>query len=214
MKKPLIIFLLPILMFSCISSGKYVTDFKLIKKSIDTITYIPSIVDISALHIDGNVIFDTDRSYEIQKLIDKNVRKNLTRKYCIISDTLKIDLNSPINIGIQELLDELRVKKQPIDSVLVPEIIIDATSQYRNDYFLIVCFRGRYSLYNRYYNTKITSGSESITIINKNNMILDVIMFDRKQQLVVYFDELLLVNDPRDNPLLEKMVTQILYKLK
>lgn len=214
MKKHLIIFLLPILMVSCYSSGKYVTDFKFIKTRIDTLTYIPSIVDISALHVDGNLIFDSDRSVEIQRLIDNKVRNIMPKKYCIISDTLKIDLKSPINSAIQELLNKLRVKRHPIDSVLVPKIIIDATSRYKNDYFLFLSFRGRYSLYNSDDNTITTSGSEPKTFINKHNMILDMIMFDRKRQLVLYFDELLLVDDPRDNPRLDKMLTQILSKLK
>jgi hypothetical protein len=213
MKKHLIIFLLPILMFSCYSSGKYVADFRFIKKRIDTLIYIPAIVDISAFHVDGNLIFDSDRSDEIQRLIDKSVRNTMPKKYCIISDALKIDLKSPINTAIQELLNKLRVKRHPIDSVLVPKIIIDATSQYKNEYFLFLAFRGRYSLYNNDYNTAIPSGSEPITF-NKHNMILDMVLFDRKRQLVLYFDELLLVDDPRDNPRLDNMLTQILRKLK
>ena len=190
MKGHFIILIIPILFLGSCQSGKYSTDFKSIKKSIDTLVILPTNVEVKVRGENNRI--DIELSKQIGQHLSEKIISLLKSKYNIIHDSAYQEYSVIVNNEISELNKLLKVKENPIDNVIIPQSMEELAESYDNNFILLIYFRGFY-----------TSGidpfekaSRDVVYLsspNYGNMSLFIILFNKSSRKVLFFEESLAV---------------------
>lgn len=191
-------------LLSC-QSGKYVTDFKSIKKNIDTLVVLPINAEV---YVKGdNTENDTELSKQIGQHLSNQILSILKSKYNLIHDSIYREYSPIFNKEIGELTQLLIVKENPIDNVYISKSLEELADSYENRYFLLVVFRGFYTAGVSPYE-KATREVVYLSSPNYGNMKLNLILFDNSDKKVLFFEESIVKDDPRLVNLIEQMTMQ------
>jgi hypothetical protein len=184
---------------------KYVSNFKNIKKSIDTLTILPLNVEIFAIESDRSKNIDEGLTHDIKEQLTAKTLKMLSRKYIMIHDSTVIDYNNAMDSEISELIKLIKSSQNPIDGIKIPNVLEDLTSQYSNDFFLLLFFRGHYTI-GIQPEESVVRDKIYIPAQNFAGMELDILMIDKAQQRVLYFEDASTRDDPRLSDLVERII--------
>ena len=174
-----------------------VKDFKTIKKNIDTLVILPSVMDIKYIDIGPTINRDTLFELRASQIISEKVFDLLNEKYKIqikknsnsISDKVKFDLDTLIN--------ELSYKS--IETIELSNSILELTDNYRPRYYAINIFSGFYKS-----KAKLNQESNDLLPLNislalfscgnvyvhaktESRSYLKTIIFDKLERRVIYY---------------------------
>ena len=206
MKGYFIYLIVPFLFLVSCQSGKYVTEFNSIKKTIDTLVILPMNVKVYVKG-DSDKKLDTEVAKEIGQHLSEQTLKLLKNKYKIVYDSTFYEYNSVSDNEIVELIQLLDVKENPINDIYIPKSLEELSNQYDNQYFLLMFFRGFYTAGISPYE-KASRDVVYLSSPNFGNMKLNLILFDNSNKKVLFFEESLVRDDPRLANLIEQMTMQ------
>ena len=201
--KTISIFLFIILAFSFNSKAqniKQVENFKKIKKTIDTLAVLPSLVEVIVIDVNDKTFNDTTCETKISKSITKEINNLLTDKYTIISKENQTKYSDGVVSDIEKLLNELQNSKKRISNIEIGDSLLRLTDD-KNRYYTICIFSGVYKTSQRIKHDKreilpksiavglISLGTISLKPAISQYSIFKTIVFDRESKKVLFYSQ-------------------------
>ena len=196
--KIIFIFLL-FVVFGC-KSGKYIADFDIVKKDIDTLTIIPTFVDIKAIQIDGKTCNDTIFDEKVSDTISSIITDLLDTKYSIKKINNRNKINATIANDFNELFYRLNNSRKIITDISIPTSIINSFKYSKTRYCIITYYGGVYTTSERIKQNNnevlptsiavamLTLGSVYVVPSNQNKTIIRVLLYDNREKKVLYYN--------------------------
>jgi len=212
--KKIILFLIVLnLIYSC-NTGKYVSDYKQIKKTIDTLVILSPLVVIDAANYTNNKR-ESDLEKRVEKILSSKADSILARKYNIEKDFSVNNYNEENIKELSNLLGNLKTSKNPINKLKLSDGIIKKTTINNEKYFLFIYLKGHYTIGVSSYETLGQGNTLNLTPARTANEEVGVLLLNRNNE-VLYFNYIFSSNDPRLKELVErdfmKVIKSIYYK--
>ena len=189
-----------------------VNDFKLIKKSIDTLVIVNPFVKIQVKNFNAAPTIDYFESEKITKQIANQTIKFLGKKYNTELNTLASFNDSLYLNEINQVILKLNESKNPINSIKIPETLLDLINLSKNRYFLSVLFIGHYtygiSPYEKVTGSKIYLNPGSIA---KSNIY--IFLADKEKNEIIYYASSQSSDDPRVPDMNERLISKTIKTL-
>jgi len=210
MKNSVLFLTIVFVVFGC-STGKYVSNYKQIKKTIDTLVIISPLVVIDALNYKGEEITDNELEDSVGIILTNKVSDLLQAKYVVKKDMSQRNYTKEEIEEFVSLFIKLKQLKNPISKLKF------SNSIYINEgkYYLFVYLNGHYTIGVSPYETLGQGNSINLTPARTANDEVGVLLLNNKKE-VLYFNSVFSANDPRLKELVErdlmKVIKSIYYK--
>lgn len=220
MKKIIVFISAFVLLFSC-KTGRYISDYKQIKKTIDTLVILKPMVVIDVENYSNKDTFDIKLENAVSKILKDKANDLLSKKYIIKNELPDKEYSDGYIKNLISLTNKLKQSKNPIQEFIFPNL---SNENDNANYSLFFYLKGHYTLGINPYETLskgesanlILGGSSvNLTPARTANEEIGVILFNKNNE-VLYFNSVFSVNDPRLKELVErdfmKVIKSIYYK--
>ncbi len=211
MKKLIVLLIIPFFFNSC-NTGKYVSSYKQIKKTIDTLVILTPMVVIDASEYNGKQIIDEELENKVKKILTEKAENLLNSKYILEKDFTVKNYNKLEISEFMGLLNCIKDVKNHIENHFFPKSVKE--DYIKSKYYLFIYLKGHYTIGVSPYETLGTNNTINITPFRTANEEVGVLLiYDKK---VLYFNSVFSINDPRLQELVErdflKVIKSIYYK--
>ncbi|MCF6364645.1 MAG: hypothetical protein L3J35_00405 [Bacteroidales bacterium] len=211
MNKTILITLMSILIFGC-STGKYVSDYKQIKKSIDTLVVLLPMVIIDEVDFQGKRMADDKLEKDIREKIVNKTYDMLIQKYEIKENLYRKEYNDENIEDIRSLVMKIKNSPNPINNLFFPGTIFQNYEIKTDKCFLLIYLKGHYTLGVGPYGPPGILG-DGVRIYLPPTRFADkeigVLLFNENKE-VLYYNFISSANDPRIKELLERDLMKVL----
>ena len=210
-------------LYSC-ATNKHISDFRQVKKSIDTLVVLPALIDIKIVDIGNKINRDSFKDYETNTIISEKSKKILNKKYDVINSGEFLPLTEDDSYELYLFYQQIKKldKKQSISEALVPTLFEKISSQTPQQYLIINYLTGFYPSSERvkYVNEKILEEGMMLSILSLGHVMvlpsiynsmggsfLITILYDKVNNKILYFATSDKNGDPRNKYALKKYVS-------
>ncbi len=220
MKKIIVYISVFTLLYSC-ETGRYVSDYKQIKKTIDTLVILKPMVVIDVKNYSDKDSFDIKLENAVSKILKDKANDLLNKKYIIKNELSDKEYSDADIKELISLTDKLKQSKKTIQGFIFPDI---NNKNDKTDYLLFIYLKGHYTQGISPYETLsegesanliLGGGGVNLTPAKTANEEIGVFLLNKNKE-VLYFNSIFSVNDPRLKELAErdfmKVIKSIYYK--
>jgi len=196
-----LMFLIIAIQLSFGQNRRQVADFKVIRKSIDSLLIIPTYVDIKAIDSDNLILGDTLFAKESSDKISRDIKSLLDNKYVIQLSKGNYKLSPELETDLRDLYGEISESEKTISNISIPNTIIALVKNSKQRYCVLNFYGGHYKTKARIKQEEkellpksigvaiLTLGSVYLTPASGNLSIMKTILFDKIDRKLIFYKE-------------------------